>query len=325
MNSGTPVEGGYQLDCADPVLAETLRRWLDDSGLSWPGRFHLHARLVDTIPAAADPREVYQETDVSVQAGPPDHDIRLRWTSAPAEAVVDGAAARMTLTMTPEALARFEAAERSFLLVALLFVLRRLGWYHVHGAALVDPGGRGWMFVGNSRTGKSTASALLASHGWTVSTDDIAFLERQGDRVAVRGFRSPIALREGGRDLLAARGRLPEEGQELARRRKTAFSPESLGGQWTEIVVPEVLLFPTVGDRTALETVPPGKVLAELVVWSRWVLYEALHSQQHLDLLAALAAQSRVYRLTFGTDFLDDPSILQRLLDERPRLRNPGA
>ncbi|MFN2316528.1 MAG: hypothetical protein ABR551_08380 [Gemmatimonadales bacterium] len=316
MTTAPLAPASYELHCPDAELAAELRRWLDDSGLTWPGHFRINARLVDAIPDNTDPRESYQETDVAIQAGPPDHTVRIRWTSAPAEAIVDGTAATMELHFTAEALAKIEGAERGFLLVALLFILRRLGWYHVHGASLIDPTGRGWMFVGNSKTGKSTTSALLASHGWTVSTDDIAFLERQDGKVAVRGFRSPIALREGGRDLLAARGRLPDEGTELARRKKTAFTPESLGGRWTEVVVPSTLLFPTIGEKTAIEEMRPGKVLAELVVWSRWVMYEALHSQQHLDLLGALAAQSQVYRVTFGPDLMDNHLLLQELVPE---------
>jgi hypothetical protein len=304
----------YELDCPAPELATTLRRWLDDSGLAWPGRFSIEARMVASLPENTDPRETFPETDVAIQAGPPDQSVRVRWTTAPVEAVIHPSEPHMDLRFTPEALARFEEAERGFMLVALLFVLRRLGWYHVHGAALVDPAGRGWMFVGNSKTGKSTTTALLASHGWTITTDDIAFLERQGDQVAVRGFRSPIALRDGGRDMLAARGRLPVEGTELARRKKTAFTPESLGGQWTDVVVPTTLLFPTIGEQTVIEAMRPGKVLAELVVWSRWVMYEALHSQQHLDLLGGLAAQSQVYRVTFGPDLMDNHALLQELV-----------
>jgi hypothetical protein len=210
---------------------------------------------------------------------------------------------------------RFEMAERGFLLVMLLFVLRRLGWYHAHGAALIDPAGRGWMFVGNSKTGKSTTSALLASCGWAVTTDDIAFLERDGAQVAVRGFRSPIALREGGRELLAARGAIPPEGgNEMARRMKTGYTPEALGGAWTERVVPSILLFPTIGTHTSIGPMRPSEVLSELVIWSRWVLYEAIHSQQHLDLLGQLAAQSQAYRATFGPDLMANPSLLQELV-----------
>lgn len=314
MTSALDSPAGYQLDCSDPTLEAMLRQWLDDSALKWPGAFHISAQLVPTLEAHDDTREVFHESGIDIQAGPPDETVRIRWADAPAEALVHPRSAAMELRFTPEALLRFEMAERGFLLVALLFVLRRLGWYHAHGAALIDAAGRGWMFVGNSKTGKSTTTALLASCGWAVSTDDIAFLEHDGAKVAVRGFRSPIALRDGGRDLLAARGHLPEGGSEMARRMKTGYTPEALGGRWTETVVPSILLFPTIGTHTSIEPMRPSAVLSELVIWSRWVLYETLHAQQHLDLLGQLASQSQAFRATFGPDLMQNPSLLQELV-----------
>ena len=251
---------------------------------------------------------------MEIQAGPPEETVRIRWTHVPAEAVVAAGAPAVALRVTPEALLRFEEAERGFLLVVMVFVLRRLRWYHVHGAALRDPAGRGWMLVGNSQTGKSTTTALLATCGWAVSTDDIAFLEQDGDKVAARGFRSTIALRSGGLALLAARGLLPTDGDDLDRRRKTGFTAEALGGRWIERIVPEILLFPTIGPHTTIEPMGGAEVLSALVVWSRWVLYEHLHAQHHLDLLGQVAGQTRAFRATLGPDLMEHPALLQELL-----------
>lgn len=314
MTAVLDTSPGYQLNCSDPALASALKQWLDESDLKWPGPFRIDAELVSALDDNDDRREVFHESGIDIQSGPPEQTVRIRWTDAPAEAVVHPQSAAVELRFTPEALLRFEMAERGFLLVALLFVLRRLGWYHVHGAALIDPAGRGWMLVGNSKTGKSTTTALLASCGWAVTTDDIAFLERDAASVAVRGFRSPIALRDGGRELLAAQGHLPEGGTDMTRRMKTGYTPEALGGRWTETVVPSILLFPTIGAHTSIGPMRPSEVLSELVVWSRWVLYETLHAQQHLDLLGQLAAQSQTFRATIGPDLMQNPSLLQELV-----------
>ena len=308
MTAG-PLAPAYRLDCADPVLALALRTWLDESRLEWPGPFAIHASVVDALPEAADPREAFPQPELLIQAGPPDGTVRIRWMPGLAEAVVHATEPRVSVRFTPGAVADLEAAERGFLLVMLLFVLRRIGWYHVHGAALVDPAGRGWMLVGNSRTGKSTTTALLASRGWAVGTDDIAFLRDQGARVGVHGFRSPIALRQGGRELLGAAG-----GIDFARRGKTGYLPEQLGGRWAPVVVPEIILFPVVGERTGLAPMAPRAVLSALVQWSLWVLFESVHAQEHLDLLGRLAAQSRCYQATVGPDLFRDPTLLQDLL-----------
>ena len=308
MTAGS-LAPGYLLECDDPVLALALRTWLDDSRLEWPAPFTIRASMVDTLPEADDPREAFPQPELLIQAGPPDGTVRIRWTPGLAEAIVHATEPLATVRFTPQAVADLEAAERGFLLVMLLFVLRRIGWYHVHGAALIDPAGRGWMFVGNSKTGKSTTTALLASRGWAVGTDDIAFLRDQGSRVGVLGFRSPIALRAGGRELLGAEG-----GIDLTRRRKTGYLAEDLGGSWAPVVVPEIILFPVVGERTTIGPMAPRAVLSALIQWSLWVLFEEVHAQEHLDLLGRLAGQSRCYQATVGPDLFRNPTLLQDLL-----------
>ena len=308
MTTGS-LAPGYLLECDDAALALALRIWLDDSRLEWPAPFTIRASVVDALPEPDDPREAFPQPEMLIQAGPPDGTVRIRWMPGLAEAIVHATEPVATVRFTPEAVADLEAAERGFLLVMLLFVLRRIGWYHVHGAALVDPGGRGWMLVGNSKTGKSTTTALLASRGWSVGTDDIAFLRDQGSRVGVLGFRSPIALRAGGRELLGAAG-----GIDLGRRQKTGYLAEDLGTTWAPVVVPEIMLFPVVGERTTIEPMAPRAVLSALIQWSLWVLFEEVHAQEHLDLLGRLAGQSRCYQATLGPDLFRNPTLLQDLL-----------
>lgn len=309
MTAAVPARPGYILHCPDPALRAALSKWLDDSHLDWPGEFHIHAAVVESLLDPDDPRECFPQPGVTIQAGPPTGTVRIRWTAPCAEAVVHATEPSAEIRFTAEAIARLEGAERGFLLVVLLFVLRRLGWYHVHGAALTDPRGRGWLFVGNSRTGKSTTTALLASHGWSVGTDDIAFLREQKSRVGVLGFRSPIALREGGLALLGATG-----GRVFTRRQKTGYWPEELGGTWAKVVVPELILFPTIGERTMVTPMAPGAVLSALVRWSLWVLFEEIHAQEHLDLLARMAGQARSFQATLGPDLVRNPSLLSELL-----------
>ena len=313
MSAPDTVSPGFVVDCGDDALRAALVRWLEGSCLTWPGAFRIEARIVTSLQPLADARASFPQEGIEIQAGPPDGTVRIRWTDHAAEAVVSANQPTVELSVTQAALDHFEKAERGFLLVALVFVLRRIGWYHVHGAALIDPGGRGWMFVGNSRTGKSTTTALLASRGWTIATDDIAFLERTGTAAQIHGFRSQIALRSGGHELLRSVTQLVD-GSNFSRRQKTGYSPEDLGGRWTETVVPEILLFPTIGTETSMSPMRPSEVLSELVTWSHWVLYEPLHAQEHLDLLGRLAGQARGIWATFGPDLFQRPTLLQEMI-----------
>ena len=306
-----PLEpaSGYTLQCPDSAAATTLRRWLDESRLAWPGPFHLDVTVSERCPFTPDPRSILRQPSVVIQAGPPHNTVRLEWDGAPAIAEVHPTRPEARLWLSPIAVPLLQGAERSFLLVLLVFLLRRLGWYHVHGAALIDPRGRGWMLAGPSHSGKSTTTALLASRGWRVSTDDIGFLVNRGGSAAILGMRSRIALRKDGLELLRARG-----GHALPSRGKEGFWPQDLGGDWTPEVVPRIIGFTQLGARTALTPLPPREVLSSLVKWSQWVLYEPVHAQEHLDALSRLAASAQSFDLTLGPDLFQRPSLLEELV-----------
>jgi hypothetical protein len=185
-----------------------------------------------------------------------------------------------------------------------------VGWYHLHAATAIDPKGRGWLVAGNAHAGKSTTAALLAASGWRVGTDDAAFLERRGDRIVVHTCRAPIALREGGRRLLAHAG-----GVSLPDRGKTGYWPEDLGGVWTPLVDPEVVIFTAVGNaKTSAQPVERRGALAELVRWSAWVMLEPDLAQDHLNVLTQLTGQARCYRVTLGRDLFSQPNRLIELV-----------
>jgi len=198
----------------------------------------------------------------------------------------------------------------TFFLVALIFSLRRRGRHHVHGASVLDHSGRGWLLLGNSNSGKSTTAALLASRGWGIGTDDIAFLGEQGGRVGVTGFRSRIAVRPGGMALLQASG-----GIHLERRNKTGFWPEELGTRWIQDIVPEIVVFTSVGEGpTRLVPLSPIDAVKRAMSWSLWILFETTAAQEHLDLLRRLVTQARCYEANLAPDLFHAPNVLADFL-----------
>jgi hypothetical protein len=270
----------------------------------------VEVRVVDSIPPVVDGGAVFEQPTVEIHTVSPRGDIRISWTRAPAVATLDPDSTSAHVLLTPAAVARLDECTQSFMVTVLIFLLRRAGWHHVHAATAIDPSGRGWLIAGNGRAGKSTTAALLASQHWPVGTDDIAFLAAAGERVAVQAYRAPIALRQGGYELLNRGG-----GAFLERRRKIAYWPEELGSEWAPCIVPDVLLFPSIGNgRTEVHPLGAGETLAELVRWSAWVLLEPGLAQQHLDLLARLTRQARRYRVTLGHDLFTHPERLEELV-----------
>ncbi len=299
------------LSCDDARLFRALARWLEHTGLEPPGELTLDVRAADTAPPP-DARPPFRQPGVVVRSGPPEGGVRLWWEVAPAFAELAPGTAVARVTLSRAAIRQLDLCTGSFLMTVLVFLLRRAGWHHVHAATAVDPAtGRGWLIAGDAAAGKSTTAALLATRGWGVGTDDLAFLTAGVEgRVTVAACRAPIALRVGGRRLLRLIGGSPR-----AERDKFTFWPEELGGVWAPRVVPDVILFPAIGDgRTTATALGPREALAELVRWSAWVVLEPELAQAHLDLLGALARQARAFRVTLGRDLFDHPDRLAELV-----------
>lgn len=296
----------FQLDCPDQRARELLTTWLEGCHLDWPGTIRFVVRVVDALPLLPDSREVVDFAKVQVRSGPPEHTIRLEWSLHPARSLLHPTEPTAELWLTPAALDDFPRAVRTFLLVLLAFTLRRVGWHHVHGAALIDPGGRGWLLTGRSRSGKSTTAALLARRGWKVATDDIGFMGYQDGVIQVAGYREPMALRSGAVELLQ-----PPSGREEPGLGKLKLWPEELGAVWVPRVTPAILLFPSVGDSTRAVPLDPLSATSMLLHSSPWLLFETVRAQEHLDQLSRLVGQCRSYSITLGPDLIHDPDLLE--------------
>jgi hypothetical protein len=297
--------------CDDREVARWLEEWLASTALVPPVPLTLSVRVREALePDDDDDRVPFRQPLLEIRSGPPQSDVRIRWLHAPARAVIPVDARTAEMCVERGALADRELALRSFFTTVLIFLLRRAGWHHVHAATARDPSGQGWLFAGDTQSGKSTTAALLATWGWGVGTDDVAFLERRAGAVQVVARRATVDLRPDGFALLGLAGGAAARGG-----RKTAFSPEELGGEWVERVAPRILMLPRLGAQaTRAEPLRPREALAELVRWSGWVLLEPALAQEHLDLLNALARQVQSYRLTLGRDVFHHRNLLMELV-----------
>lgn len=295
--------------CADHTVRATLERWLAELRIAAPTGLALDVVLVPEIEVQNGER-VFEQPEVGFVRGPDGRGLRLVWEEAPAVADLPGGAQTASVRLSPIAAARLEQSLGNFFMAVVIILLRRAGWYHLHAATAIDPTSRGWLFAGNAHCGKSTTAALLAASGWQVGTDDAAFLESRDARVIVHTCHAPIALRPAGRALLARAG-----GIELPERGKVGYWPEDLGGVWTPLVSPEIVIFTSVGDdQTTGARIPKAAALGELVRWSAWVMLEPDLAQDHLNALTRLTVQARCYRVTLGRDLFARPDRLTELV-----------
>ncbi len=296
-----------------PRLASVVRDWLAGARLDLPRAVTLSVDVAPLPIAPADNREIFREGRVNIRSGPPIHTVTLDWEPRLGRAILAPGSTHAHVIITEAALERENELLRSFLLDVVILLLRRVGMHHVHAAALIDPKGRGWMFAGTTGSGKSTTTALLAKSGWTVGTDDIAFVMAStppGSGV-VACWRERLALRE---DSVIAAG--AAVGTPLDARRKLGWFPEELGATWAPRVTPEFLLFPS-HDHPETSTVVPIKprdAITRLMRWSPWVALEADLADEHLALLALLAKQTRAFDIALGRDLFANPGRLLELV-----------
>ena len=305
------MTAGIRVVCDDLDTRRWIDDWLAGMRLTPSAELTLRVRVTDAAPIEPpDARTPFLQPDIEIRSGPPEPDVRLRWLAGPAHAVLPAGATTADVALGRAALANREHLAQSFLTTVLVFLLRRAGWHHVHAAVARDPRGRGWLFAGNSKAGKSTTAALLATKGWGVGSDDLTFLTRSDEDVDAIAQRAPIALRPEGHALLNAGRGTPVRGG-----RKTAYFPEELGGSSVERVRPTIIMLPRVeGGTTRVEPIRPREALAELVRWSAWVVLEPDLAQEHLDLLGQLARQAACWRLALGPDLFRDQDVLMELV-----------
>ncbi|HET9514229.1 MAG TPA: hypothetical protein VFO95_09875, partial [Gemmatimonadales bacterium] len=151
-----------------PEIEAALCAWLLESRMPLPRGLDLRVDVVDQVPVFEDAREVFPQGEVEIQAGEPLGWVHLTWRRAAAVARIEATAPHAQVFLSRDAAADVDLLFRSFLLVTLIFLWKRDGRYHVHAGTGIDPRGRGWMLIGNSNSGKSTTTALLAARGWRV-------------------------------------------------------------------------------------------------------------------------------------------------------------
>jgi hypothetical protein len=291
-------------------LAESVRAWLREGRLEPEQELSIELRVAERLELPADARTPVLQRGIVMRAGPPENVTRVVWEVQPAYADIVPGSSVAQVVLSEAAAANLEPCLRSFLTLVVALLLRRAGWHHLHAATLVDPNGRGWLFAGNTGAGKSTTTALLASRGWQVGTDDIAFMVGAGDHVDLVSRYGPIALRDGGYELLRAHG-----GRPLPQRGKTGFTPEELGGRWTPRVTPCLIAFTEHGgDTTTVESVAPRDVLAHLMRSSLTGVVAPDSADAYLDILTRLGRQAKSFHLKLGHDIFDDPDLLLRLV-----------
>lgn len=207
-------------------------------------------------------------------------------------------------------------AQREFLLLSLLMLMRPKGLYGLHACGLVK-GGIGLLLVGSSGSGKTTTSLNLINSGWQFLSDDAVLLREIADDIEALAFRKgfsvlPDGLRHFSHKDISLEFDDPEG-------KKVINLAPTFGAGFRQSCRPQLIVFPKLGvsGETRLVELSPAKALILLAQQSAGIMTEAGVSARQLQLLSQLLKQARAYEVQLAKDALDEPGLVSDLLGEK--------
>lgn len=209
---------------------------------------------------------------------------------------------------------------RSFLRIALLFFVRRLGFFEIHGGACVAPTGEGAIFLGNSGSGKTSAVLSVIETGWNFVGDDALLVEVSkpedgSEQVFVRSARNRFSMTA---HALERFPRLNEFAYKAVQRiDKWVFDPLlAWPGRQTAISRPNFLIFSRIVDQpeSGVRPVSVGDALGRLMASTPWIALDRETASTHINVYRSLAHSCYSFELQAGRDLLENPSRLGNLL-----------
>jgi hypothetical protein len=205
----------------------------------------------------------------------------------------------------------------SFFHFALSELLKRNGLYTVHASAL-EYQGRGVLIPGYSGQGKTTSFLSLLRSGFRYLSDDYPLLRDRGTHMELLAFPMKIDVTDRTIEFFpelhnAAPGILQ---QGIC---KKFFQAEDLyADSIGNFCTPAMIIFPHVVDvpHSCLEPLPKSRAL-EAIMPQGLLVYDQEVAQREFQVLSRLVQDVDCYRLHFGRDILDLPTLIRPLLDAR--------
>ena len=227
------------------------------------------------------------------------------------------AAAFMDLSQRPfsinvQILNRFVQSElfEDVLFVSLSAPLRRLGVYFVHSFAASTPNGDGAaLFVGRSRSGKTTTGLNLLLNEWRLLANDVVALQLLDEMVYAFPTPNLFTIRSQTFSLLPDLNRLlddvPDDG---------VFMPshQFINGRWADPVPVTAIFFPAVvmdKEQTSYSRFLTSLAVSVLLEES-FDVWDEPSVESHVRLIATLAKQSQCFTLELGSDIGKIPNTI---------------
>jgi len=207
------------------------------------------------------------------------------------------------------------ASKYNFFLIGLAYLFSYQGLFDLHGAAL-DNHEIGYLFLGESNSGKSSIALSLVHQGWHYASDDSLLLMYNGNNAEVLSFRKNFYI-----DPEVA-SKYPELDSHFSSENDTDGCKRFLDldqmypNQFQASIVPKILIFSkiTPDKKSALQPLTKGRALSNLLKQSISIFFNRQVVDEHLNVLKRLVLQTDCYQLLAGRDLYNEPGEILKFL-----------
>jgi hypothetical protein len=207
------------------------------------------------------------------------------------------------------------ASKFNFYLLGLAYLFSYHGIFDLHGAALSNHG-IGYLFLGDSNSGKSSIALSLVHQGWHYASDDSLLLKSNGKSVGVQSFRKSFYIDP------AAASKYPEldslflNEMNMEGCKRFLDLDQMFPNQFQPSIVPKILIFTNIisQKKSSIRLLSKGQALANLLKQSVSIFFNRQVVDEHLNVLKQLVLRSDCYQLLAGRDLYDEPREILKIL-----------
>ena len=204
-------------------------------------------------------------------------------------------------------------ASHLMMTILLVEVFKRRDWYGLHAAGFSE-NGRAILIPGTSGSGKSTLSVALLRAQFDYLGDDMVFLGRRPDGLAVRGFAEDVDVSEQTIRFFPELDFLLRSPRPDGLPKRQVRVEEVYGTRVVAESRPRAIVLPRISGKPDSGITQIGSDEALLEIVPNVLLTQTRACQSHLGVLADLVKQAPCYRLDAGLDFDRIPALFRELL-----------
>jgi hypothetical protein len=207
------------------------------------------------------------------------------------------------------------ASKYNFFLIGLAYLFSNQGLFDLHGAALANQE-IGYLFLGESNSGKSSIALSLVHQGWHYASDDSLLLKSNGNSVEVLSFRKSFYIDPDTASKYPELDPYFSSENHIEDCKRFLDLDQMYPSQFRPSIVPKILIFSRIipDKKSALQSVSKGKALSNLLKQSVSIFFNRQVVNEHLNVLKQLVLQTDCYQLLAGRDLYNEPGEILKIL-----------